>query len=56
MSIDDQLNVENDFAIYGSFLAEPVIRSAFGHVKSTAMMNYVQSHTDDIGFDGVCGA
>ncbi|PWA94639.1 tetratricopeptide-like helical domain, zinc-finger domain protein [Artemisia annua] len=56
MSIDHQLNVENDFVIYGSSLAEPVIRSAFGHVKSTAMMNYVQSHTDDIGSDGVCGA
>ncbi|GJY45738.1 tetratricopeptide-like helical domain, zinc-finger domain protein [Tanacetum coccineum] len=53
---EDQLDAENDFVIYGSSLAEPVIRSAFGHVKSTAMMTSVQSHTDDIGFDGVCGS
>lgn len=43
-----------------SSLAEPILRSAFGHVKLTDMINSRQSHSDDIldekkVVDDVCG-
>ncbi|KAJ0887593.1 putative tetratricopeptide-like helical domain superfamily, zinc-finger domain-containing protein [Helianthus annuus] len=59
---------EKDPVDYGSFLAEPVLKSSFGHVKLTATVSSTQSHTektqihtDDIVgekkvVNGVCGA
>ncbi|KAJ0752901.1 putative tetratricopeptide-like helical domain superfamily, zinc-finger domain-containing protein [Helianthus annuus] len=59
---------EKDPVDYGSFLAEPVLKSSFGHVKFTATVSSTQSHTektqihtnDIVGekkvVNGVCGA
>ncbi|XP_021981650.1 uncharacterized protein LOC110877762 isoform X3 [Helianthus annuus] len=65
---EDIVMSEKDPVDYGSFLAEPVLKSSFGHVKFTATVSSTQSHTektqihtDDIVgekkvVNGVCGA
>lgn len=57
MSIKEQCDVEKYPVDYGSFLAEPVLRSAFGHLKSTAMISSVQSHAENtqIHIDDIVG-
>ncbi|KAC9501782.1 hypothetical protein E3N88_45732 [Mikania micrantha] len=60
VNIKDQCDVEKYHANYDSFLVEPILKSAFDHVKFTAMVSFMKSHTDDIVsgknvVNGVCG-
>ncbi|KAI7745738.1 hypothetical protein M8C21_017546 [Ambrosia artemisiifolia] len=47
VSQKDQCDVEKYPVEYGSFFAEPVLKSAFSHVKFTAMVSSMQSHTEN---------
>lgn len=48
MCMKDQCDVVVYPVNHGSSLTEPVLRTAFGHVNFSAVMNSMQSHTDDI--------
>ncbi|KAI3757991.1 hypothetical protein L6452_05537 [Arctium lappa] len=68
MGIEDQCPAEKFSVNNGSYLAEPILRSAFGYAMFTSEMNSMQSHTKNLQIhtndiydekkvaDGVCGA
>ncbi|KAI3705589.1 hypothetical protein L1987_75828 [Smallanthus sonchifolius] len=47
VSIKGQCDVDKYPVDYGSFLAEPILKSAFGHLNLTAMVSSMQSHTEN---------
>ncbi|KAK9070515.1 hypothetical protein SSX86_010917 [Deinandra increscens subsp. villosa] len=55
VSIKDRCVVEKYPANYGSFLAEPILKSAFGHVRFATVVSSLQSHAENtqIHTDGI---